>query len=240
MYKRYFKRFLDVVLSLIGLIGAAIPMLFVAIAIKLDSKGPIIFKQDRLGLNGRVYKMYKFRTMCVGAEKMAGGVYSDNHDSRVSKVGKFLRATSIDELPQLWNVLKGDCSLIGFRSPLTYHPWPWEEYTEEQKKMFTLRPGITGWAQVHGRKTVEWNDRIAMNVWYAENVSFLLDVKIFFMTIFKILRNSDNENIGKTVKTEKAVKTEKTAKIEKAEKEERTAKTVKKVKDSKKEKITKK
>jgi sugar transferase EpsL len=139
--------------------------------------------------------------MCVGAEGMTGGVYSSNDDSRVSRVGKVLRATSLDELPQLWNVLKNDMSLIGFRSPLTYHPWPWEYYSEEQRKMFTLRPGITGWAQINGRRTVDWNDRIAMNCWYAEHVSFLLDVKILFLTILKILRNEDNENHGETVKS---------------------------------------
>ncbi len=200
MYKKWIKRGFDFVLALIGLVVAALPMAVIALAVKLDSPGPVIFRQDRLGRNGRVYKMYKFRSMCVGAEKMAGGVYSDNNDSRISRVGKVLRATSLDELPQLWNVIKGDMSLIGFRSPLTYHPWPWEQYTQEQRKMFTLRPGITGWAQVHGRKTVQWPDRIAMNCWYAENVSFWLDIKILFMTAFKVLRNSDNENVGETVK----------------------------------------
>lgn len=200
MYVKFWKRFFDVVLSAIGLIVAVIPMAVLAIAIKLDSPGPVIFKQLRLGRNGKVYTMYKFRSMYVGAEK--GGVYSDGYDSRVSKCGKIIRATSLDELPQLFNVLKGDCSLIGFRSPLTYHPWPWEEYTEEQRKMFNLRPGITGWAQVNGRKTVEWHDRISMNVWYAENCSFSLDLKILFMTIFKVLLNADNENVGETVKKE--------------------------------------
>ncbi|WP_148410989.1 sugar transferase [Murimonas intestini] len=200
MYVKFWKRFFDIVLSVIGLIIAAIPMAIVAIAVKLDSRGPVIFKQLRLGRFGKVYTMYKFRSMCVGAEK--DGVYSDDKDSRISRVGMIMRKTSLDELPQLWNVLKGDCSLIGFRSPLTYHPWPWEEYTEEQRKMFELRPGITGWAQVNGRKTVEWNNRIAMNIWYAENCSFLLDIKILFMTVFKVLRNEDNENVGETVKKE--------------------------------------
>ena len=197
MYKNFLKRVIDVLLSLIGLIILGIPMLILAVCIKLDSPGPVIFQQERLGYKGKVYKMYKFRSMCVGAEK--GGVYSDNKDSRVTRVGKFIRATSLDELPQLINVLKGDMALIGFRSPLTYHPWKWEEYTEEQKKMFDVRPGITGWAQVNGRKTVEWHHRIELNVWYAEHVSFWLDVKIFFMTIFKVLANSDNENVGQTV-----------------------------------------
>lgn len=198
IYSKVIKRGLDFILALIGLVVAAIPMGLVAIAIKLDSKGPVIFKQDRLGYNGAVYKMYKFRSMCVGAEKK--GVYSDRSDTRVTKVGKFIRTTSIDELPQLINVLKGDMALIGFRSPLIYHPWPWNEYTEEQKKMFHVRPGITGWAQIHGRKTVEWNKRIELNVWYAEHVSFWLDLKILFMTVFKVLVNADNENTGETVK----------------------------------------
>lgn len=201
IYSRSIKRMLDFSLALIGLIVVAFPMGIVAIAIKLESKGPVIFKQDRIGYKGKVYKMYKFRSMCVGAEK--SGVYSDKSDARVTKVGKFIRATSIDELPQLVNVLKGDMALIGFRSPLTYHPWKWNEYTEEQKKMFDVRPGITGWAQVNGRKTVEWNKRIELNVWYAEHVSFLLDVKILFMTVLKVLTNADNENIGKTVEQDK-------------------------------------
>lgn len=197
IYSKYIKRMLDFSLALIGLIILMVPMLIVALIIKLDSKGPVIFKQDRIGYKGKVYKMYKFRSMCVGAEK--GGVYSDNTDTRVTKMGKIMRATSIDELPQLINVLKGEMALIGFRSPLTYHPWKWSEYTEEQKKMFNVRPGITGWAQVNGRKTVEWNKRIELNVWYAENVSFLLDLKILVMTVFKVLINADNENLGKTV-----------------------------------------
>lgn len=201
IYERGIKRVLDFTFALIGLILAAIPMGIVAIAIKMESRGPVIFKQDRIGYKGKVYKMYKFRSMCVGAEK--GGVYSDNTDTRVTRVGKFIRATSIDELPQLVNVLKGDMALIGFRSPLTYRPWPWDEYTEEQKKMFNVRPGITGWAQVNGRKTVEWNRRIELNVWYAEHVSFLLDLKILFLTVYKVLANADNENIGETVKEQK-------------------------------------
>lgn len=199
MYRNHIKRIIDFCLALIGLIILIIPMGIVSVLIKLDSKGPVIFKQDRLGYKGKVYKMYKFRSMCVGAEKTGSGVYSDKNDARVTKVGKILRATSIDELPQLVNVLKGDMALIGFRSPLTYHPWPWEEYTEEQKRMFDVRPGITGWAQVNGRKTVEWHKRIELNVWYAEHVSFLLDVKILFLTVFKVLSNADNANVGKTI-----------------------------------------
>ena len=137
--------------------------------------------------------------MCVGAEKMGSGVYSDNGDTRVTRVGRILRATSMDELPQFWNILCGDMSFIGPRPPLTYHPWTLDKYTEEQKRMFDVRPGISGWAQVNGRKTVEWNKRIELNVWYVDNVSCLLDLKILFLTFFKVLANSDNENVGNTV-----------------------------------------
>ena len=137
----------------------------------------------------------------MDAEK--GGVYSGKGDARVTKVGRFIRATSIDELPQLVNILKGDMSLIGPRPPLTYHPWPIEEYTDEQKRMFEVRPGITGWAQVHGRKEVEWHERIRLNIWYVDHLSFWLDLKVFFMTIFKVATNADNENKGATVKKDK-------------------------------------
>ncbi len=196
MYK-YFKRFVDIILSLTGLVVCFIPMFIIAIAIKLDSEGPVIFKQKRLGLNAKEFYIYKFRTMVVNAE--SGGVYSDNKDPRITKVGNILRKTSLDEISQLFNVLKGDMSFIGPRPPLTYHPWPIDEYTDEQKKMFAVRPGITGWAQINGRKAVEWNKRIELNVWYTQNMSLILDFKIFVMTILKVLTNSDNENIGETV-----------------------------------------
>lgn len=151
-------------------------------------------------MNGKVFKIYKFRSMCVGAEKTGTGVYSGKNDARVTKVGRIIRATSIDELPQLLNILKGEMSFIGPRPPLTYHPWEYSEYTDFQKRMFEVRPGITGWAQVNGRKDVEWNRRIELNVWYIDNMSFFLDIKIFFMTIFKVFTNADNENVGETVK----------------------------------------
>lgn len=200
MYRNFFKRFIDIILSLLILIILS-PILFIcAIAIKLDSKGPVIFKQKRLGLGGKEFNIYKFRSMCVGAEK--GGVYSDNNDKRVTRVGNILRKTSIDELPQAVNVLKGDMSFIGPRPPLTYHPWPIDEYTDEQRHMFDVRPGITGWAQVNGRKAVEWNRRIELNNWYVDNVSFWLDIKICFMTVFKVFTNADNENVGETVTKE--------------------------------------
>lgn len=197
MYRNFFKRFIDIFCSLIMFIVLSPIFLIAAIAVKIDSKGPIIFRQKRLGLKGREFNMYKFRSMIVNAE--SGGVYSDKNDPRITRVGRFLRASSIDELPQLLNIIKGDMSFIGPRPPLTYHPWPIDEYTDEQRRMFDMRPGITGWAQINGRKSVEWNHRIELNVWYVDNVSFVTDVKIVFMTVFKVLRNADNENVGETV-----------------------------------------
>ncbi|MBR2443944.1 MAG: sugar transferase [Clostridia bacterium] len=199
MYKNGFKRFFDFWMATLGIILLSLPMLIIAIAIKCDSKGPVLFKQTRIGKNGKEFQILKFRSMCVGAENQGTGVYSNKGDSRVTRIGKILRATSLDELPQLFNIFVGDMALIGPRPPLTYHPWPYDEYTEEQKRMFEVRPGITGWAQVNGRKTVEWHRRIELNVWYVDNVSMWLDIKIFFMTIFKVFANKDNENQGATV-----------------------------------------
>lgn len=197
MYRNFLKRVLDIFLAVIILVVSSPILLLIALAVKLDSKGPAIFSQRRLGKNGKEFNMYKFRTMVQDAEK--GGVYSDNKDPRVTRVGKILRKTSLDELPQCVNIIRGDMSFVGFRPPLTYHPWPFEEYTQQQKRMFAVRPGITGWAQVNGRRTVEWHKRIELNVWYAEHLSFWLDCKIVLMTVLKVLRNSDNENIGESV-----------------------------------------
>lgn len=201
LYRDYFKRVIDLLIAVPFLIIMAIPMLIVAFLIKIDSPGPVFFCQERLGKNEKVFDMLKFRSMCVNAEHTGSGVYSDKNDSRVTKIGKIIRATSIDELPQLINVIKGDMSLLGPRAPLTYHPWPLEEYTDEQKRMFEVRPGFSGWAQMHGRREVEWNHRIELNVWYVDHVRFSLDCKIFFKTIFTILSgNKGNENVGETVK----------------------------------------
>lgn len=198
-FYRAVKRFLDITASFLGLVLLSPLLLAVSLLIKIDSRGPVIFRQKRIGRNGKVFEIYKFRSMCVGAEKTGSGVYSGKGDARVTRIGKILRATSIDELPQLLNILKGEMSFVGPRPPLTYHPWKYEEYTDFQKRMFEVRPGITGWAQVNGRKDVEWHKRIELNVWYVDHMSLLLDIKIMFMTAFKVLTNADNENSGATV-----------------------------------------
>lgn len=199
MYRKFGKRAMDILFSLTGLLVLGVPMLIVALLIKLDSPGPVLFKQERLGLDGKVFQIWKFRSMYLNAEHTGSGVYSGKGDPRVTKLGRILRATSVDELPQFVNILRGDMSFIGPRPPLTYHPWPVDQYTPEQFRMFDIRPGITGWAQIHGRKCVEWHERIRMNVWYVDHVSLMLDVKILFSTVFKVFSNADNENVGATV-----------------------------------------
>lgn len=200
MYK-YIKRALDILFSLTLLILGLIPLLIVALIIKIDSPGEALFKQERLGLGGKTFKIYKFRSMCVGAEKTGSGVYSGKNDARVTRVGKIIRATSIDELPQLINILKGEMSFIGPRPTLTYHPWKLEEYTDFQKRRFEVRPGVTGLAQINGRKDIPWDRRIEYDVEYVDNMSFILDFKILLKTIVKVFTMSDNVNTFETAKT---------------------------------------
>jgi lipopolysaccharide/colanic/teichoic acid biosynthesis glycosyltransferase len=199
MYQAFVKRISDIVFSALGLLVLSPLFLLIAILVRCTSKGPVIFRQERLGRDAKVFRICKFRTMAENSEHTGSGVYSDRNDSRVTKVGRFLRATSLDELPQLWNILRGDMSFIGPRPPLTYHPWTIDRYSEEQLRMFRVRPGITGWAQVHGRRELEWHERLRLNVWYADHVSFALDLKIIFLTVGVMLSGKGNENKGATV-----------------------------------------
>jgi len=193
----FIKRLFDVIVAFFGLIILFPFLIIVAILIKIDSKGPIIFKQKRIGKKGKVFNIYKFRSMTVNAEKQ--GVYEVKNDMRVTKIGKIIRKLSIDEFPQFINILKGDMSVIGPRPTLTYHPWPLEKYTDLQKKRFNVRPGVTGWAQVNGRKDVEWNRRIELDLFYVDHMSLLLDVKILIMTVYKVIFMKDNVNKSSTV-----------------------------------------
>lgn len=198
MAYRHIKRVCDFVIAGFGVIAISPILILTALAVRLESRGPIIFKQERLGYKGKTFKIYKFRSMVVGAEKTGSGVYTFKGDSRITRVGRFIRATSIDELPQLFNILKGDMSLIGPRPALTYHPWPLDQYTKHQRRMFDVLPGVTGWAQVNGRKEVPWPERIELNVEYVDRYSFAMDMKILWMTIYKVITNANNSNTSKT------------------------------------------
>ena len=188
MYAKYFKRLLDIILAVCLLIGAWPFMVIAAIAIKIESPGgPVLFKQERLGKDGKVFKVCKFRTMIPNAIEVGTGIRTQEGDNRITKVGNLMRKTSIDEIPQVFNVLKGEMSFIGPRPPLTYHPYTYENYSDEKKLRFTVRPGITGLAQMKYRNSVPWDERIVEDVKYVRNVSFKLDVQIFFGTIGAIL-----------------------------------------------------
>jgi undecaprenyl phosphate N,N'-diacetylbacillosamine 1-phosphate transferase len=187
VFNLFVKRLIDLLGSLIGMVIVFPIFIIIALSVKLTSKGPIFFKQERLGKNGRVFKIIKFRTMVVNAEKMGDGLKVENEsDNRITKVGKFLRATSLDELPQLWNVLVGDMSLVGPRPPVPYHPYKYEEYNDFQRKRFEMRPGITGLTQVTVRNSVNWDERIRIDVEYIERFNLWLDIKILFKTLRKM------------------------------------------------------
>lgn len=175
------KRGFDFFVSLIGLVALAPVIVVVAVLIHRKLRSPVFFRQTRPGLNGKPFEMVKFRTMLDATDKH-GNPLPD--DQRMTPFGSFLRATSLDELPELWNVLKGDMSLVGPR-PLLMEYLPL--YSKEQYRRHEVRPGVTGWAQVNGRNAISWEDKFRLDVWYVDNQSLWLDVKILFLTVKKVL-----------------------------------------------------
>ncbi len=184
------KRFVDILGSFIGIIILSPLFILVAICIKVTSEGPVFFKQKRLGKDGKVFDIIKFRTMIVNAEKIGDGLtVKSEDDSRITKVGKLLRKTSLDELPQLINVLKGDMSLVGPRPPATYFPYDgYENYPEWAKRRFDMRPGMTGLAQITVRNSVVWDKRIVIDNIYIDEFNILLDTKILLLTVARIIK----------------------------------------------------
>jgi len=189
MYRKYIKRILDLVFAVILLILLSPIMLLAAIAIKIeDPKGPVLFKQRRPGKDAKIFTVYKFRTMRVETER-DGRPLSDME--RITKVGAFLRKISIDELPQLFNIIRGEMSFIGPRPLLVEYL---DYYTPEQMRRHEVMPGISGWAQVNGRNAISWEEKFKYDVWYVDNMSFLLDLKIVFLTIYNILKREGINN----------------------------------------------
>lgn len=191
---------MDLFGSFLGLTLLLPLFLIIAFSIKLTSKGPVFFTQERLGKDGKIFKIIKFRTMIVNAENIGDGIkVKSENDFRITKIGRFLRATSLDELPQLWNVFIGDMSLVGPRPPLPNHPYKFDQYDVIQRKRFLMKPGMTGLSQVSVRNSVPWDERIKLDVEYIEKFNVWLDLKIMFKTLLKIfkresiyLSNSDN------------------------------------------------
>ena len=173
------NRALDVAAAALG-IAITSPLLAAsALAIKFEDGGPVLFRQTRVGKDGQDFELLKLRTMVVDAEHQGSGYAVNAGDSRITRVGRLLRKTSVDELPQLWNVVRGEMSLIGPRPTLRYQV---EKYTERQQMRLHVRPGLTGWAQIHGRATLPWEERIELDVWYVEHRSRRVDLKILLRT----------------------------------------------------------
>ena len=176
------KRTLDILGALLGLVVLALPLILLALLVRLNLGSPVLFVQDRPGLGGRIFRIYKFRTMTEGRD---GDGLPLSDAARLTRFGRWLRATSLDELPELYNVLRGQMSFVGPR-PLMVEYLPL--YSPEQARRHEVRPGITGWSQVNGRNAVEWDQRLAMDVWYVDNRSILLDLRILALTAVKVVR----------------------------------------------------
>lgn len=193
-FNLFIKRVFDLISSGIAIILFLPLWIGVAIAIKKDSKGPIFFKQGRRTTNGRVFEMYKFRSMVVNAESMGAGLFNYENDPRVTKVGRFLRNSSIDELPQLFNIFMGDMSVVGPRPCVTYELGDFETLNKRFKKRFEVKAGLTGLAQVKGRNDISWNDKVNFDNQYVDDFKkygFLLDLKIIAETIIKVFKKED-------------------------------------------------
>ncbi len=190
MYTLFLKRILDLLLSITGFLLLSPLVIIITILLTIANAGKPFFFQSRPGKNGKVFKIVKFKTM-NDKKDVNGNLRPDAE--RLTKVGKFVRKTSIDELPQLLNVISGEMSLIGPRPLLIEYL---SIYTNEESRRHDVKPGITGWAQVNGRNTISWKQKFIYDVWYVDNISFLLDVKIFFMTILKVLKAKDINTQG--------------------------------------------
>jgi lipopolysaccharide/colanic/teichoic acid biosynthesis glycosyltransferase len=173
------KRALDVVGASAALALASPLLAAAAAAVKLEDGGPVLYRQRRVGLGGEEFELLKLRTMVVGAEREGAGWVVDRGDVRITRAGRVLRRLSLDEVPQLWNVLRGEMSLVGPRPTLAYQV---EQYTPRQRRRLEVKPGITGWAQIHGRARLRWFERIELDVWYVENHSVWLDLRILART----------------------------------------------------------
>ncbi|NLD18064.1 MAG: sugar transferase [Tissierellia bacterium] len=189
----FIKRLIDFFGSLLGVILISPILLIIALIIKITSRGPVFFKQERLGKDGKTFNIFKFRTMVVNAEKMGDGLSVKNeNDNRITRVGRILRATSLDELPQLFNVISGQMSLVGPRPPVTYFPYEgYANYPDWTKKRFTMRPGVTGLTQVTVRNSVSWDERIKVDNQYINSFSVWFDIKILFRTLGRLFKSEN-------------------------------------------------
>ncbi len=207
MYKKYIKRIIDIILSLLALIILSPLIIIIGISVRIKIGKPIIFKQKRPGKNEKIFILYKFRTMTEEKDEY-GNLLPD--EKRLTKFGKFLRSTSLDELPELFNILKGDMSIVGPR-PLLVEYLPL--YNEKQKHRHDVRPGLTGLAQINGRNSITWNKKFKEDIEYVNNITFMLDAKIVFKTVAKVIKKEginqdENTTMKKFTGNEKGEKNE--------------------------------
>ncbi len=197
IYRKYLKRPLDIIISLIGLIVLSPLMLTIALLVRINLGSPVIFKQRRVGLNEKIFTLYKFRTMTDDKDEN-GKLLPDN--LRSTKFGNMIRRMSLDELPELINILKGDMSIVGPR-PLIVEYLPY--YTEEERNRHSMRPGLTGLAQINGRSFISWEERFKLDNYYIQNCSFILDCKIILMTLLQVILKKDIANVAEVRSDEK-------------------------------------
>jgi undecaprenyl phosphate N,N'-diacetylbacillosamine 1-phosphate transferase len=201
------KRIFDIFFGILGLLIFFPLFILIGVSIKIDSRGPIFFKQERVGLHKKIYSIYKFRTMVVNAENMGTGIFNMKNDSRVTRVGNFLRNTSLDEIPQFINIIMGSMSFVGPRPPVSYELGNLQKLTQEFNDRFRMKPGVTGLAQVNGRNELSWDEKVEYDNKYIElfkKYGILIDIKLILLTIVKIIKNEGShettENVERDMK----------------------------------------
>jgi len=202
----FLKRAFDIFFGILGLLVFTPLFILIGVSIKIDSKGPIIFKQERVGMHKKIYPIYKFRSMVVNAENMGAGIFNMRNDNRVTRVGSFLRSTSLDEMPQFINIIMGDMSFVGPRPPVSYELGDLNKLNQEFENRFRMKPGITGLAQVSGRNELSWDEKVRYDNRYIElfeKYGILIDIKLLLLTVVKIIKNEGGYEISENIERDR-------------------------------------
>jgi len=202
----FLKRAFDIFFGILGLLVFTPLFILIGVSIKIDSKGPIIFKQERVGMHKKIYPIYKFRSMVVNAENMGAGIFNMRNDNRVTRVGSFWRSTSLVEMPQFINIIMGDMSFVGPRPPVSYELGDLNKLNQEFENRFRMKPGITGLAQVSGRNELSWDEKVRYDNRYIElfeKYGILIDIKLLLLTVVKIIKNEGGYEISENIERDR-------------------------------------